>query len=168
MKLFLVGLMGSGKSFWAAKLNKLSGVPFYDLDTEIESKEKKTIAKIFEGKGEDVFRQIEAATLRSFSNKEQFILSTGGGTPCFYSNMQWMNEHGITIWIDESLDVIEKRLQKEKLHRPLISAIPSAGVGEFLSNMLRDRSNFYKQAKFHLRGDEITEMNFLKILSPDE
>ena len=164
MKVFLIGLMGSGKSFWAEKLSGLLKIPFFDLDTEIEKEENKTIAEVFQREGEDAFRIKEAAALRSFSNKETFILSTGGGTPCFHGNMQWMNGQGITIWIDESVEIIEKRLKKERLQRPLIASIPEAGLHDFLSQMLHTRSVFYAQANFRLTGNEIELNKFLKIL----
>jgi len=165
MKIFLLGLMGSGKSFWAERLSAILDIPCFDLDTEIEKKEKKTVTEIFQTQGEEAFRIKEADALRTFSNKETFILSTGGGTPCFHGNMQWMNEQGITIWIDEPLDTIEKRLKKQKLHRPLIASVPQPELKEFLSQMLNKRSEFYTQAKFRLREHEVAEKNFLKILS---
>ena len=168
MKVFLLGLMGSGKSFWAERLSEILNIPWFDLDTEIEKKEKKTIASIFETEGEKVFRLKETQALQTFSNHEKFILSTGGGTPCFHENMKWMNDQGITIWIDEPLDTIEERLKKERLHRPLIASVHETNLKEFLSQMLTRRSEFYAQAKFHLQGDEIVEENFLKILSSDE
>src|SRR5204863_6501254 len=123
MKIFLLGLMGSGKSFWAERLSAKLGISHFDLDAEIEGKEKKTIAEIFQEEGEETFRKKEAEALRTFSNKETFILSTGGGTPCFHCNMQWMNEHDVTIWINEPLDIIEDRLKTQKIHRPLIASV---------------------------------------------
>jgi len=164
-KIFLIGLMGTGKSFWAEKLANALHIPFFDLDTEIERNEKRSITAIFQTDGQDEFRRKEAQALRDLANYETFILSTGGGTPCFNSNMQWMNEHGITIWIDESLDVIAERLKRQREHRPLAAGLQEASIREFLSDMLTKRRIFYEQAKFHLAGDQIKEENFLKIIS---
>ncbi len=160
---FLLGLMGSGKSFWADRLGKLLNVPAFHLDDEIERSEQKTIAQIFAEKGEEYFRNKETEVLKSFADKNNFILSVGGGTPCFNDNMDWMNANGSTIWIDEPLETIEKRLLTEKSHRPLIANIPDKNLHTFLSEMLNKRSPFYSQAKYHLKQNEIAEETFLKI-----
>ncbi len=167
MNIFLIGLMGSGKSFWADKLGSILNVPAFHLDDEIEKSEQKTIAKIFDEKGEDYFRQKETEILKSFSNKKKFILSVGGGTPCFNNNMRWMNENGITIWIDEPIEVIKNRLQKEKSHRPLIANIPDENLFAFLFDMREKRNLFYAKAKFHL-SESISEEKFLEIISNNE
>ncbi|HYJ64340.1 MAG TPA: shikimate kinase [Parafilimonas sp.] len=165
---FLLGLMGSGKSFWADKLGRILNIPFFHLDDEIERAEQKTIAEIFDEKGEDYFRQKETEILKSFSDKNNFILSVGGGTPCFNNNMDWMNENGITIWIDEPIEIIKKRLLKEKSHRPLIANVADEDLYSFLSNMREKRSIYYAKAKHHLKQDEISEQGFLKIILNNE
>jgi shikimate kinase len=165
---FLLGLMGSGKSFWADKLGKLLNIPSFHLDDEIERAEQKTIAEIFDEKGEDYFRQKETEVLKSFSDKNNFILSVGGGTPCFNNNMDWMNENGITIWIDEPIEIIKKRLLKEKSHRPLIANVADEDLYSFLSDMHEKRSVYYAKAKHNLKQDEISEQGFLKIILNNE
>src|ERR1700694_3998885 len=114
MKLFLIGMMGTGKSHWTKKLSKKLKSGGYDLDYLIESHEEKTIAEIFSEDGESYFRRSEAKILRWFAEKKTFVLATGGGTPCFHENMDWMNEHGVTVWIDEPIDVLVERLIPEK------------------------------------------------------
>ncbi len=162
--IFLLGLMGSGKSFWADKLGELLNIPSFHLDDEIEKSEQKKITEIFDEKGEDYFRQKETEILKSFSNKNNFILSVGGGTPCFNNNMDWMNDNGITIWIDEPIEIIEKRLLKEKSHRPLIANVGEKDLYSFLSNMHERRSLFYAKAQHHLKQNEISKEEFLKII----
>ncbi len=163
--IFLLGLMGSGKSFWADRLAQSLNIPSFHLDNEIEKAEQKTISEIFAEKGEDYFRLKETEILKSFSEKNLFFLSVGGGTPCYDNNMDWMNENGITIWLDEQLEVIEKRLRKEKIHRPLISDIEDDKLFSFLSEMLKNRNQFYAKAKHHLKDNQINEAEFLKIFS---
>lgn len=165
MKLFFLGLPGSGKSFWADRLSNQLTISSYHLDNEVENAEHKTIAEIFKENGENYFRHKETETLKSFLGKDPFILSVGGGTPCFNNNMDWMNENGITIWIDEPIEIIEKRLEKEKLHRPLIANISEEKLHAFLTDMLNKRSVFYAKAKHHLKGNDINEASFLKIFS---
>ncbi|MFX8731638.1 shikimate kinase, partial [Acinetobacter baumannii] len=80
-------------------------------------------AEIFEEKGEAYFREKEALSLRTFEGMHHLILATGGGTPCFHDNIQWMNEHGITIWLNEPTSMLTERLKAEKNHRPLVAAL---------------------------------------------
>ena len=164
MKLFLIGMMGSGKSYWTKKIAKKLKVGGYDLDFLIESHEEKSIAEIFAEDGEDYFRKSEAKILRWFGEKKAFVLATGGGTPCFSANIEWMNKHGITIWINEPIEMLVERLKPEKDHRPLIKDLSDAELNGFLSKKLEERSPFYQQAKYHLSGNEINDVAFAKII----
>lgn len=159
--------MGSGKSFWSTKLGSILNIPSFDLDKEIEKAEAKTIAEIFENKGEDYFRIKENEALKSFTSNNNFILSTGGGAPCYHNNIDWMNANGITIWIDESIEIIAERLLKEKTHRPLIANVPDEELKDFLAQMRERRAPFYSKAKHHF-NKIITQENFLKIISTNE
>ena len=166
-RIFLIGLMGSGKTFWSEQLHKQMTIPAYDLDKEIERIEGKTIAAIFKEKGEEYFRQKESEALKSFAGKNNFILSTGGGAPCYFDNMDWMNRIGVTIWIDEPVNIIAERLKQEKSHRPLIAEIKDEDLPSSFSEMRDKRKQFYSKAKHHLTGN-ISIKNFLEIISPDE
>jgi shikimate kinase len=159
--------MGSGKSFWALKLSTTVGIPAFDLDTEIEKIEGKTVAAIFAEQGDDYFRTKEKEVLKSFSDKQHFLLATGGGAPCFYDNMDWMNENGVTIWIDEPIKIIAERLQKQKSHRPLIASVEDNKLEDFLTQMRDKREPFYAKAKYRLTGN-IAEKDFMKIIAPNE
>jgi len=165
MKIFLLGMMGSGKSYWKQHLAKMLKTGGYDLDFIIEAQEEKTISEIFKEDGEEYFRETEAKLLRLFGVKKIFVLATGGGTPCFHNNMKWMNEQGITIWIDEPFKVLIERLLKEKSHRPLISHLDEEGINEFLTNKYKERKPYYSQATYHLIGEEINLNNFKKIIN---
>ncbi len=165
MKIFLIGMMGSGKSYWKQQLAKMLKTGGYDLDFIIEAKEEKSISEIFNEDGEKYFRETEAKLLRWFAEKKIFVLATGGGTPCFHENMKWMNEQGITIWIDEPIEVLTERLLKEKSHRPLISHLDELGIIEFLTNKYKERKAYYSQATHHLISEEIILKNFKKIIN---
>jgi len=101
--------------------------------------EEKTITELFAEDGEDYFRKTEAKILRWFGEKKSFVLATGGGTPCFMDNIKWMNEHGITIFLDEPVDILAARLEKEKSHRPLISQLSEKELNKFLENKIEER-----------------------------
>src|SRR3954463_9563111 len=156
-KIFLVGMMGSGKTYWAEKLKKKLKVPAYDLDALIEMMEEKTVQEIFAEDGEEYFRKAEAKMLRLFAEKKQFILSCGGGTACYNDNMKWMNKQGITIWIDEPVEILSQRLSQEKAHRPLIKDLDDAGLEQFLEKKLLERAPFYEQSTYRLSGDKLNE-----------
>ncbi len=163
-KLFLVGMMGSGKTYWTKFLSKELKVGGYDLDFLIESNEEKTIAEIFAEDGEDYFRKQEAKLLRWFKEKKSFVLGTGGGTPCYLDNMEWMNKNGTTIFIDSPVAQLVERLIPEKAHRPLISNLSDEDLFQFLTKKRMDRLAEYQKASIVLEGTAINEKEFSKII----
>ena len=165
MKIFLVGLMGSGKSYWTKQLAKKYKTGGYDLDYLIEVREEKTIAEIFAEDGEEYFRKTESTVLKWFDQKKTYVLATGGGAPCFFDNMAWMNKQGITIWLDEPLPVIAARLAPEKEHRPLIAKLSDSELIDFLEKQRATRLPFYSAAQIHLKDNPITTDSFKKALS---
>ncbi len=163
-KIFLIGMMGSGKTFWTKKIAKWIKSAGYDLDDLIEMTEEKTISEIFEEDGEDFFRKLEAKILRWFKEKKKFVLATGGGTPCFQDNMNWMKKEGIVIWLDESLEILVQRLAAEKAHRPLIAHLSNEEIAQFIQQKLVERHAYYQQADYRLTSDQITETGLKKLI----
>jgi shikimate kinase len=162
---FLIGFMGSGKSHWGkiwAGINQLS---FLDLDEVIEAGEAATIAAIFETKGEDYFRNIEAAALRTCAGLENTIIACGGGTPCFQNNMQWMNAHGTTIYIACTSTEILDRVLLEKEKRPLLKKLNEAELLFFIEQKVKERESFYTQATFTVQSGLLTRHSFPEIIS---
>jgi shikimate kinase len=157
-------MMGTGKTYWAKKLSKKLKTGGYDLDFLIESHEERTIAEIFAEDGEEYFRKTEAKVLRWFGEKKTFVLATGGGTPCFNDNMEWMNKQGTTIWIDEPIATLAERLKPEKEHRPLIKDLSDTELEHFLSRKLEERNSFYSRATYHLQDSGINDAAFAKII----
>ncbi len=164
LKIFLIGMMGSGKTYWAEKLKKKLKVPAYDLDALVEMMEEKSIAEIFEEDGEEYFRKAEGKMFRLFAEKKSFILSCGGGTACFNDNIKWMKKAGITIWIDEPVEVLAERLEKEKEHRPLIKDLTNQQLAEFLQQKLESRKEFYELADYKVSGSALSEPALLKLI----
>lgn len=165
---FLIGMMGSGKSHWAQKISAAYGIEWVDLDAEIENKTMMTIREIFETEGEEWFRKKEQEVLHELTAIKNMVIATGGGAPCFHGNMEWMNKHGITIWIDETVEVLAERLTKEKDHRPLIKSLSDDELHNFLTKKLAERTPYYSQATHRLQGNKIALRSFAEILQQHE
>jgi len=157
MKIFLVGFMGSGKTFWGRKWAGQYYFDFFDLDEVIEDGQKKTIAAIFEKNGEEFFRAIETESLKIFSQKENCIIACGGGAACFNGNMKWMNEHGKTIYLSATPQYIFDHVMAEQAKRPLIKNLNPAELLFFIEQKLKEREEFYNQAQIILPVEEITD-----------
>jgi shikimate kinase len=160
MKLFLIGFMGSGKTYWGKLWAGRSGLDFYDLDDIVEEEQEKTIAEIFAEDGEDHFRNLETNTLRSLSNKNNIIVACGGGTPCYNNNVTWMNENGTCVYLKSTPTNILKRLVSEKEKRPLIKNLQGDELLFFLTEKIKEREIFYTQAKIILNVDDLHQ-NYL-------
>ena len=162
--IFLIGFMGSGKTYWGKIWAQKKGFDFYDLDEIIEQSEKKSIAEIFEKAGEEYFRKIETVALHQFSKIENAVISCGGGAACFNDNMAWMNEHGITVYLTATPQYILARVKEEKDKRPLINKLNEAELLFFVEQKLKERESFYNQAKIilpvaNVNDDSISTIN---------
>lgn len=149
MKIILLGYMGSGKTTIGKKLAKKLYLPFFDLDQYIESREGTSIPEIFKNKGEIYFRKIEHTYLQEFlQGNEEYILSLGGGTPCYAGNMDIiLNQEGVkSIYLQANVPTIKERISKNKHKRPLIASLSDEKLTEFIAKHLFERRNFYEQA----------------------
>lgn len=147
MKIFLVGFMGSGKSYIGKRLADSLCLAFQDLDSIIEKNEGLTIAQIFDGYGEHIFRGMETNTLQALSDLKNTVIATGGGTPCFNDNMTWMNENGITIYLKTHEDVLFNRLKNNLDERPLLEGKSELELKQYLQDKIKERNLFYEQAQ---------------------
>lgn len=139
--------MGSGKSYSGKRLAEKFGMSFIDLDDYIEAKEGRTIREIFEKNGEEYFRIVEKESLFEMGEKEMTIISTGGGTPCFFDNMNWMNGNGVTVFLETSVDVLANRLFDEMEKRPLLKTFSKDELKNFIAKKLKERNPFYHQTQ---------------------
>lgn len=163
MRFFLTGFMASGKSYWAQQWSKASGLRMFDLDKEIEKRTGQTVAEIFREKGEQYFRKLERDTLRTYLRIDDYIMACGGGTPCYFDNMQRMNEKGITIYLKAGVQEISQRLKLEKESRPLVKEVNDEVLEQFIEDKLKEREACYMKAIFHLPTRYLTIDNFEKI-----
>lgn len=158
MKIYLIGMPGSGKTTTGKLLAEKLKLPFVDLDVEIEKSEGQPINQIFEKKKENYFRQVESSILNKFcSSSESFVMSTGGGAPCFHDNMTKMNDSGKTVFLDVPAKEIAARLEKTNLHeRPLFAKLSSEQLKDKIEFLRSQRISFYKKAECNFEGREIS------------
>ncbi len=148
MKYFLVGYMACGKSRRGRLMAESLGVCFIDLDDYIERREMRTIPQIFAIAGEEIFRKLERLYLHEVCELyKDFVMATGGGTPCFFDNMEYMNRQGKTIFLNTDIDVIVSRLVKAKFRRPLLSRLNGDEIYLFVEKHLQERMPYYLQAQ---------------------
>lgn len=151
---FIVGYMGAGKNYYGRWMAKMLSLPFYDLDAYIRRQEKMSIEDIFTHFGEGYFRKRERDYLRELSFvAENYVIATGGGTPCFYDNMDFMNKRGCTICLNTPLEIISRRLEYRRGKRPLLENIPQEAMYEYVSAHMKSRSSYYAKARIQLYPD---------------
>ncbi|HEX4372349.1 MAG TPA: shikimate kinase [Puia sp.] len=165
-KIFLIGFMGSGKTHWGKLLGESLQLPFFDLDTVITTTEKKNISQIFAEFGEEFFRYKEKETLEEIVNDhDKFILSCGGGTPCFFNNIEFMKNNGKVIWLNTSIDILRERLFRERASRPLIKAIGDAELRNYIVRKLGERKMYYEQADIIIDEESASLRSIIELLS---
>ena len=163
MRIFLIGFMGSGKSFLGELWAEDHNMPFYDLDILIEEEERMHVDKIFSTYGEDYFREKEAAVLRNIDRFENAIIACGGGTPCYFDNMHWMNKNGLTVFLNESTEQIYHHIKNDKKIRPLLLTQKATDLQEFIENKLSERISVYKECKIILNAEQLNRNGFTAI-----
>lgn len=146
-RIIFIGYMGAGKTTVGKALSKETGIPFYDLDWYVESRMRKTVKEIFDEQGEEGFRKIERNMLHEVAEFENVIISCGGGTPCFFDNMEYMNRQGETVYLKAEPDVLYGHLKMGKTVRPLLLNKTSDEVQAFIREQLQRRESYYSKAK---------------------
>ncbi|MES2417108.1 MAG: shikimate kinase [Bacteroidota bacterium] len=147
MKIFLIGFMGCGKSTKAKQLAQRLACPVIDLDAVIVKEQGQTIAEYFAEYGEAAFRTLEQATLQNYPYPETCVVATGGGLPCFFDNMDWMNANGKTVYLQMAPAALVSRLHNRQ-KRPLIAAMDDEQLLAFIVKKLAERDPFYTKAQY--------------------
>jgi shikimate kinase len=165
MKLFLIGFMGSGKTHWGNLLAQKLALPFFDLDRVISEKEQKTIPEIFAENGEEYFRVLEKGCLEEIAeNNKEFIISCGGGTPCFFNNIQFMKKTGTVVWLNTPVDVLVGRLLRNKDSRPLLKDLAASELKTYILKKILSRRLYYEQAQITVNEENLTVDSFAEII----
>lgn len=169
-RVILVGFMGSGKTTLGKKVANRMNVPFIDSDSEIENHFGKSVGELFAEFGESHFREIEREYIDALDLRDEFVLATGGGMPCFSDNMLRLNQTGTTFYLERSPKELAHRLANAKKQRPLIAGLEKDELLGFIENKLQEREEYYRKANVLLaRNEQNPEgiMSFLGHLHPE-
>jgi len=139
--------MGAGKTTVGRALAKTLGLPFYDLDWYIESRMRLTVKQIFDQRGEEGFRRIEHNMLHEVAEFEDVVISCGGGTPCFFDNMDYLNRQADTIYLKTPPDILLRHLNMGRRERPLLMRLKPEEKLDFIGRQLAEREPFYGRAR---------------------
>ncbi len=162
MKISLIGYMGSGKSTLGPQLAVLSGLDYYDLDAEIEKHTGYTITETIFNKGELYFRKLEREKLLEILAKDNFVLSTGGGTPCYYDNMDLINKSSLSVYLQYNVKDLFERLKVNSQKRPLIAHLEGEALLEYIGKHLFERSVYYEKATAVISAGKLSQPEILK------
>ena len=147
MKIFLIGFMGSGKTHWGQLLSQKLNLPFFDLDEQVVSHEGKPINEISVIMVKNTFACLKKDTLHIITEShDSFVMACGGGSPCYFNNVDYMNRSGTTVWINTPMEVLFKRLTGEKDARPLIRNLSDSQLRGYIIKKFADRKIYYEQA----------------------
>ncbi len=152
-RIILIGYMGSGKTTLGKVLSKELNLPFFDLDWYIENRFCRTVSQLFAERGENGFRQIEREMLHEVAEFENVIIAAGGGTPCFFDNIQYMNSKAQTVYLKASPEVLFRHLQSGRAKRPLLADMNDEEMKAFIVKSLEKRAPFYEQATYIYNTD---------------
>jgi shikimate kinase len=158
MKIYLIGMPGSGKSTLGKQLAHALSSPFIDLDHEIEKHEQKSVSEIFAQSGEDHFRQVESKLLHEFAaSPENFVMATGGGAPCFFKGIDVINETGVSVFLNVSIQTLVKHTSNRST-RPLLQNSSDAELEKKLSAIRESRLPIYQQARITLEKPDLSSL----------
>lgn len=155
IRIFLIGYMGAGKTTLGKAFARHLGLTFIDLDWYIEERFHKTVRQIFSERSEEGFRELEKRMLHEVAEFEDVVIATGGGTPCFFDNMEHMNQSGETVFLEVSQEVLFRRLKIAKQQRPLLAQKNDEELKTFIHDALQKRMPYYSKAKHIFRANEL-------------
>ena len=161
-RIFLIGYMGAGKTTLGKAIAREMNLSFVDQDWYIEERFHKTVQEIFAERGEQGFRELERQMLHEIAEFENVVISTGGGAPCFYDNMEFMNQKGETVFLNVAPDVLFSRLKIASQNRPILRGKTNEELKAFIAKALEKRAPFYSKAKYIFNADELEDIYQIK------
>lgn len=162
LRILLIGYMGAGKTTIGKALSDEMNIPFYDLDWYIEARMHRNIKQLFEERGEEGFRKIEQAMLHEVAKNENVIIACGGGTPCFFDNMDYMNRQGTTVYLKAIPEVLYAHLKMGKTIRPLLLGKTEEEIGQLIVRQVAERESYYLKAKYVLNINLLSSAEKIK------
>lgn len=165
--IFLLGYMGCGKSTLGRAVSRATGLEFIDLDHYIENRFHATVSEIFAARGEEGFRRAEQSMLEEVSQFADVIVACGGGTPCFYDNMDVMNRRGTTVWLNTPIERLYERLQRNRGKRPILAGKSDAELMDFIIDALRARERYYSRAAHRFCATLLEDKSQIVITAAD-
>jgi shikimate kinase len=168
MRIYLIGFMGVGKTHWGKIWAEHLQLNFFDLDAVVEQKAGLSIDGIFKLHGESGFRELEQACLHATAEQNHVLYALGGGTPCYQNNMNWINEHGVSVWLDASPELLANRIETDHTQRPLLDGKKGEELLKQIVSMLQFRKATYQKAQIRLSADRLrvddlsVQLNLLK------
>ncbi len=164
MRIYLIGFMGSGKTTIGKPLATKLGYQFVDQDDVLEKRFGMTITEVFASVGEPKFRETEHEVLAELSQLDNVVIATGGGCPCFFSNMELMNRLGLSIYLKGDPKTLVHRLKDSHGTRPLIKGKTEPELIQYVTDKLSEREPFYAQAKCTVQAINLRVEDIIRLL----
>ena len=163
-RIYIVGYMGAGKTTAARRLAQRMGWEVVDTDALFEEKYKISVNDFFNKYDEPLYRKLESEVLKSTESLENVVISTGGGTACYFDNMEWMNQHGLTVFLRISQKAVVDRLLHAKRKRPLAEGKSEAELTEFVQQHYTSRLPYYEQAQITVKAEDLDLEGLVRLI----
>lgn len=169
MRVYLIGYMYSGKTTIGRKLAERLGYQFFDTDQFFESYYRTSITLFFKRYGEEAFRKLEQRLLHTTANLDNAVISTGGGTPCYFDNLQWINQNGVSVYFDVSMEALLHRIEASKRlrFRPVLADKTEEERAVFVRQQLDQRLPYYRKAKIIFPADHPDIAELVRLISSE-
>lgn len=162
-RILLIGFMGAGKTTLGRALAHDMHLQFIDIDSYIVSRFRKSVSELFAERGEDGFRLLERSMLHEVAEFEDVVIATGGGVPCFFDNMDYMNAQGVTVYLKASTDVLHTRLTISHTQRPLVAAKSGDELRQYIVSTVAAREPYYTRAQHTFMADQLEDSHQIAI-----